>query len=181
MIEEILRYNRAFVEEQRYDSFITNKYPDKKIAILSCMDTRLTELLPEALGIKNGDVKIIKNAGGGIAHPFGSVVRSLIVAIYDLGVEEIMVIGHTDCGVQHMDSAKLIEKMKERGVSEETLGLINYCGIDFESWLSGFECAEDSVRESVNILKTHPLIPTNIVVRGFIIDSTTGELIETQK
>ena len=181
MIEEILRHNRAFVEEKRYDRFITNKYPDKKIAILSCMDTRLTELLPEALGIKNGDVKIIKNADGGNAHPFGSVVRSLNVAIYDLGVEEIMVIGHTDCGVQHMDSAKLIEKMKERGVSEETLGLINYCGIDFESWLSGFECAEDSVRESVNILKTHPLIPTNIVVRGFIIDSTTGELIETQK
>ena len=67
MIEEILRHNRAFVEEKRYDRFITNKYPDKKIAILSCMDTRLTELLPEALGIKNGDVKIIKNAGGGIA------------------------------------------------------------------------------------------------------------------
>lgn len=49
-----------------------------------------------------------------LTHPFGSVVRSLIMAIYDLGVEEIMVIGHTDCGVQHMDSAKLIEKMKRR-------------------------------------------------------------------
>lgn len=43
MIEEILRHNRAFVEEKRYDRFITNKYPDKKIAILSCMDTRLTK------------------------------------------------------------------------------------------------------------------------------------------
>ena len=62
MIEEILAYNKQFVENKGYESYITNKYPDKKIAILSCMDTRLTALLPAALGIKNGDVKMIKNA-----------------------------------------------------------------------------------------------------------------------
>ena len=64
MIDEILKYNKQFVAEKGYERFITTKYPDKKIAILSCMDTRLTELLPAALGIKNGDVKMIKNAGG---------------------------------------------------------------------------------------------------------------------
>ncbi len=176
MIEEILEYNKKFVQEKKYSKYITNKFPDKKIAILSCMDTRLTELLPEALGIKNGDVKIIKNAGGSISHPFGSVIRSLIVAIYDLGVEEIMVIGHTDCGVQHMESKALIEKMKSKGISEASIDLIKYCGIDFESWLSGFDDVDDSVKESVSILKNHPLIPGNIVVRGFIMDSTTGEL-----
>ena len=53
------------------------------------MDTRLTELLPAALGIKNGDVKIIKNAGGTITHPFGSAMRSLLVAIYELGIREV--------------------------------------------------------------------------------------------
>jgi len=176
MIEEIVKYNKKFVAEEKYNKYITNKFPDKKIAILSCMDTRLTELLPEALGIKNGDVKIIKNAGGSISHPFGSVVRSLIVAIYDLGVEEIMIIGHSDCGVQHMDSKNLVEKMKARGISEDSIDLIKYCGINFESWLSGFDNGDDSVRESVNILKSHPLIPENIKVIGFIMDSTTGEL-----
>ena len=73
MLEEILAYNKKFVEDKGYEAYITNKYPDKKIAILSCMDTRLTALLPAALGIKNGDVKMIKNAGGVISHPFGSV------------------------------------------------------------------------------------------------------------
>lgn len=68
MIEEILEYNRKFVEEKRYEPYMTSKYPDKKIAILTCMDTRLTELLPAALGLKNGDVKMIKNAGGVITH-----------------------------------------------------------------------------------------------------------------
>ena len=64
MLDEILAYNKQFVENKGYEKYITNKYPDKKIAILSCMDTRLTALLPAALGIKNGDVKMIKNAGG---------------------------------------------------------------------------------------------------------------------
>lgn len=64
MIDELVSYNREFVKNKGYEKYITNKYPDKKIAIVSCMDTRLTELLPASLGIKNGDVKIIKNAGG---------------------------------------------------------------------------------------------------------------------
>ena len=100
MIDEIMEYNRKFVENKGYEPYLTSKYPDKKLAILTCMDTRLLELLPAALGIKNGDAKIIKNAGGVIVHPYGSVVRSLLVGILELGVEEVMVIGHTDCGVQ---------------------------------------------------------------------------------
>ena len=76
MIDEIMEYNRKFVENKGYEPYLTSKYPDKKLAILTCMDTRLLELLPAALGIKNGDAKIIKNAGGVIVHPYGSVVRS---------------------------------------------------------------------------------------------------------
>ena len=79
MIEEMLAYNRTFVENQEYRKYTTSKYPNKKIAILTCMDTRLVELLPAALGIRNGDVKMIKNAGGMITGPFDSTVRSLLV------------------------------------------------------------------------------------------------------
>ena len=56
MIEEMLAYNREFVRSKGYEKFQTSKFPDKKIAILTCMDTRLVELLPAALGIRNGDV-----------------------------------------------------------------------------------------------------------------------------
>ena len=89
-------------EEKRYEQYAASKYPNKKIAILTCMDTRLVELLPAALGLRNGDVKIIKNAGGVVTNPFGSVIRSLLVAIIELGVEEIMVIGtHRLRGAAH--------------------------------------------------------------------------------
>ena len=50
MIDQILEYNRRFVEDKGYERFATDKYPDKKIAIVACMDTRLVELLPAALG-----------------------------------------------------------------------------------------------------------------------------------
>ena len=121
IIEEMLAYNKQFVAEKRYEQYAASKYPNKKIAILTCMDTRLVELLPAALGLKNGDVKIIKNAGGVVTNPFGSVIRSLLVAIIELGVEEIMVIGHTDCGVQHIDSDIMIHHMKQRGISQYDL------------------------------------------------------------
>ena len=169
MIDELVSYNREFVKNKGYEKYITNKYPDKKIAIVSCMDTRLTELLPASLGIKNGDVKIIKNAGAIISHPFGSVIRSLMVAIYELGVVEVMIIGHTDCGAKHMNSSEMIEKMKERGIPQERIDMIRYCGIKFET-------SEASVHETVEQIRNHPLVPSDITVRGFVIDSVTGEL-----
>lgn len=179
MIDELLKYNKSFVETKSYEKFLTTKYPDKKIAIVTCMDTRLVELLPAALGLKNGDVKIIKNAGGTITHPFGSAMRSLLVAIYELGVEEVMIIGHTDCGVQHMDSEVMLSHMRSHGVSQDHIEMMEYCDIDLRSWLSGFDDTEDAVRKSVHIVKHHPLMPSEgINVRGFIMNSVTGELVE---
>lgn len=176
MINEILEYNKDFVENKGYEKYITNKYPDKKVAIVSCMDTRLTELLPAALGLKNGDAKIIKNAGGVISHPFGSVMRSLLIAIYELDVREILVIGHTDCGARYTDSQKMIEKMKEHGITQNNIDMVKYCGIDFDSWLGGFMDLDDSVKKSVELIHKHPLVPETITVYGLVIDSVTGEL-----
>ena len=131
MREEILAYNKQFVANKEYEKYRAGKYPEKKLAILSCMDTRLTELLPAALGIKNGDAKIIKNAGAVVTHPFGSVVRSLLVAIVELGVEEVMVIGHTDCGVQHIDADLILGHLQQRGISMEQIEMLKYAGVDF--------------------------------------------------
>ena len=75
---------------------------------------RLVELLPAALGIRNGDVKLIKNAGGTITNPFDSTMRSLLVAVYELGVNEVMIIGHTGCGVQGMDSQEMLHDARAR-------------------------------------------------------------------
>lgn len=176
MIQDILDFNENFVKNKGYEKYITSKYPDKKLAILSCMDTRLTELLPAALGIKNGDAKLIKNAGGLVISPFDSAMRSLLVAIYELGVEEIMVIAHSNCGACHMNGKEMTEMMIKRGISEETIRTVRNCGINLDHWLEGFHDTEDSVRNTVKCIKTHPLVPKDVIVYGFIIDSTTGQL-----
>ncbi len=178
MINEILKFNREFVAEKGYEPYLTDKYPDKKIAIVSCMDTRLTKLLPAALGLRNGDVKIIKNAGGVITNPFDSTMRSLLVGVYELGVEEIMIVGHTDCGVQGMDGEEMLHLMRRRGIDDEHISLMKHCGIDLEKWLHGFDNVDEAVRETVDLVRNHPLMPADVTVRGYIMDSTTGGLRE---
>ncbi|MDE6541178.1 MAG: carbonic anhydrase [Muribaculaceae bacterium] len=176
MIDEILEFNRSFVAERGYERFATDKYPDKKIAIVSCMDTRLVELLPAALGLRNGDVKIIKNAGATITNPFDSTMRSLLIAVYELGVEEIMVVGHTGCGVQGMDAEHMLQLMRERGISDEHISLMEHCGIDLRNWLHGFDDTDAAVAETVDLIKHHPLMPEGIGVAGYVMDTYTGGL-----
>lgn len=175
-LEEILKFNKEFVEKKEYEKYNTTKYPDKKIAILSCMDTRLTELLPKALDLKNGDAKIIKNAGGTVIHPFGSAMRSLLICVYEFDIKEIFIIGHYDCGVSSMDTDKMIKKTIEKGIDVQTLDTLSRAGIKVKKWLHGFDCVEESVRESVTKVKNHPLMPSNVAIHGLIMDPLTGRL-----
>ena len=176
VLYEIMDFNKSFVQNKEYEPFETTKYPNKKVVILSCMDTRLTELLPKALNLKNGDAKFIKNAGAVITHPFGSIMRSILIAIYELKAEEVLVIGHLGCGMSNVDTEKIIQNMLDSGISKETINALEYAGINFNEWLHGFGCVNDSVKETVKLIKNHPLISSSISVHGLIMDSQTGKL-----
>ncbi|MDM5156954.1 carbonic anhydrase [Bacillus sp. DX1.1] len=175
-LEEILQYNEKFVEEKKYEEYETGKFPNKKMVIISCMDTRLVELLPKAMNMRNGDVKIIKVAGAVISHPFGSIMRSILVAVYELGADEVCVVGHHDCGMTKIQASSTIEKMKERGVTEEKLDTLRYSGIDLEKFLGGFPSSKESVKHSVSVLRNHPLLPAEVPVHGLVIHPDTGKL-----
>ncbi|KMY45807.1 carbonic anhydrase [Bacillus sp. FJAT-27916] len=175
-LDEIMAYNREFVDKKEYTPYKTDKFPDKKMVVISCMDTRLVELLPKAMNISNGDVKIIKTAGAIVNHPFGSVMRSVLVAIHALGAEEVFVVGHEDCGMSTIDPDVFIDKMKDNGVPEETFQTLENVGIKVNSWVKGFSNVQESVNESVNLIKNHPLIPAHIPVTGMVINPETGKL-----
>lgn len=174
-IDQVIAYNREYVAAKGYEKHLTDKYPDKKLAVLSCMDTRLSILLQDALGLKNGDAKIIKNAGAIVPSMWDSAMRSIIVAVYELGVTEIMVVAHTNCGACHMSFGHFKEEMLRRGISERELSRSD---IDLDAWLEGFHDTEKSVRDTVAAIVNHPLMPRDVSVRGFIIDSATGQLTE---
>lgn len=176
LLDEILQYNKDFVSERKYEEYTTTKFPNKKMVILTCMDTRLLELLPKALNVGNGDVKLVKDAGALVSHPFGSIMRSLLIAVYQLQADEILVIGHYDCGMSGMKAEDMIASMKERGIKEETLETLIYSGIDVNKWLHGFDDVSESVKHSVDMIRKHPLIAKDIPVHGLVIDPATGKL-----
>ncbi|ASP24158.1 carbonic anhydrase [Bacillus velezensis] len=175
-LSSILEHNQQFVQERKYEPYQTTKFPKKKLVIVSCMDTRLTELLPQAMGLRNGDAKIIKNAGAIVSHPFGSVMRSILVAVYELQAEEVCIIGHRECGMSGLNAASILNKAKERGVEDKCLSLLQHAGVDLETWLTGFHSVEESVAHSVNMVRHHPLLPEEVPVHGLVIDPGTGML-----
>jgi carbonic anhydrase len=175
-LDDIITYNKKFVEEKAYERFHTTKFPDKNMVILTCMDTRLVELLPKAMNIANGDAKVIKNAGALVSHPFGGIMRSILVAIYMLKAEEVFVVGHHDCGMTGMHATPLLDKAAEAGVSKENIDTLKHAGIDIEGFLQGFKSVEESVKESVHMINNHPLMPKNVLVHGLIIHPDTGKL-----
>jgi carbonic anhydrase len=176
IVTDILEYNRSFVENREFEQYRTDKFPDKRMVVLTCMDTRLVELLPRAMNLKNGDAKIIKNAGAIITQPFGNIMRSVIVAIYELNAREVCVVGHHECGMTGLNSNRIVEKAKLWGISEDTLNTLDHSGINLHRWLTGFDNVQEGVVNSVSIIRNHPLLPKGIPVHGLIIDPMSGKL-----
>jgi carbonic anhydrase len=176
LLNEILDHNQKFVETREYEKYETTKFPNKRMVILTCMDTRLLELLPKALNVSNGDVKTIKNAGALVSHPFGSIMRSILIAVYELKAEEVLVIAHHDCGMSGLKAEPVIESMKNRGVKDETIDTLTYSGINIKKWLHGFDNVTESVEHSVGLIKNHPLMPEGVPIHGLVIDPKTGKL-----
>jgi len=175
-VSRIIRHNRAFVRRKDYRTFVTDRFPDKRIVILTCMDTRLTELLPKALNLRNGDAKIIKNAGAIVSHPFGSVMRSILVAVYNLKADTIIVVGHHNCGMTGLKACTILKQAPRRGVRMNDIEAISRLGVNLEEWLKGFRNVRTAVKQSVEIVKTHPLLPSKVKVHGFIMHPKTGKL-----
>lgn len=176
LLKEILDYNEQFVTEKEYVKYETDKFPDKRMVVLSCMDTRLVELLPKSMNIRNGDVKFLKTAGAIVSHPFGSAMRSILVAIYELHADEVFVVGHHDCGMSSVNVDSMIAKMHDRGIPAERIETIENSGITLRKWIKGFDDVADSVRNSVSVIRNHPLVPKDVPVHGLVISPETGKL-----
>jgi carbonic anhydrase len=137
--------------------------PARKIAIVACMDARLT--LEPMLGLKTGDAHIIRNAGGIVTE---DVVRSLIISQQLLGTKEVMIINHTDCGMLTFNDEAL------RAQLVKSTGKLAVAPARFYA----FSNLEQNVREQIHKLKSHPWIPRQIAVRGFVYEVRSGRLKE---
>ena len=160
VIDEVLAANEIYSRNHELRGLTPR--PERKLAILTCMDTRLSI---RTLGLKTGDAHIIRNAGGIVTD---DTLRSLLVSHYLLGTEEIMVINHTDCGLMHTNEQDLRTKI------QNLAGTAALAPASFYT----FQNIEENVRHQLQKLRTHPWIPKTIAVRGFVYDVSSGLLRE---
>lgn len=177
-LAQVLKANNEFINSKSThrideDCYSISKFPNRHLAIFTCMDTRLVEFLEPAMGIKRGEVKVIKNAGNCITGAFASTIRSLVVAIFELEVKEIMVIGHLDCGIAHSTSRELTQKMLARGISQDAIKMVES---ELELWLDQFQNPIDNVKSVVYKIQCNPLIPKDIPVHGLMFNPNTGAI-----
>lgn len=177
-VQQVLDDNRAFLRASARRRPAVPGRPAKHMAVLTCMDTRLTRMLPEALGLHDGDANIIKVAGGTIVEPYGEAMRSLVVAVAELGVTDVLVIGHTNCGTCGMRPEHMMEELVRAGVSRERLDAAVEDDQRAAAFLKGFDRVDDEVSRNVRTIREHPLMPEQVNVFGFVIDIETGALAE---
>jgi carbonic anhydrase len=160
-IDELLQNNRAFaggLAERHLDV-----KPSRRLAIVTCMDSRLDVFA--ALGLGDGEAHVLRNAGGVITD---DVIRSLAVSQRRLGTREVMLVHHTDCGM---------EKITDDGFRlelQETTGIAPAFAIE------SFTDVEADVRQSIRRVRTSPFLPHREVVRGFVYDVDTHRLREVE-
>jgi len=178
ILKDILKANKIFCQRSQF-SYVQEgedaKVPQRHFAIVTCMDTRLVNFLEPALGIQRGECTLIKSAGNYITDSFDNIIQSLLVSIFELGVTEIFVIGHQECGMTNTTSDKIIGTMIQRGISMEAIKL--FCS-KIETWANGFKDPESNVYNTVKKLKEHPLIPADIVIHGLMFHPRSGKLEE---
>jgi carbonic anhydrase len=135
--------------------------PAKKTIVVTCMDARLVPT--RFLGLEEGDAHVIRNAGGRVQD----ALRSIVISEQLLGTNEVLVIHHTDCGMLTFKNEDLY------GVVKENLGA-DASDIDFLP----FPDLEQSVRDDVEFLKSSPLVPDDVSIRGFVYDVKSGKVSE---
>ena len=177
IIDELLKANEAYLANPPVDytqeDHHASKLPKKQLAVVTCMDTRLVNFLEPALGIERGDVKMIKVVGNVVTGVFDSVIKSLMVAIYELGVKDIAVIGHSECGMAKTTSESLTKAMLGRGVSPDAIKMVEH---ELKEWADAFKEPEQNVKDAVDAIRNNPLIPKDVGVHGLLFHPRTGKL-----
>jgi carbonic anhydrase len=157
--DELLRNNERYAHS--FDKGDLPMPPAKQIAIVTCMDARLSPYV--MLGLSEGDAHVIRNAGGVITD---DEIRSLMISQRLLGTREVMLIQHTNCGMLTFSDDEVKDQIQEE------------IGIKPSFALESFTDLEENVRQSIKRIEASPFIPHKDSVRGFIYEVETGRLRE---
>ncbi|WP_198243819.1 beta-class carbonic anhydrase [methane-oxidizing endosymbiont of Gigantopelta aegis] len=178
ILNEVLLANREYANT--FDKADLPMPPGRHFAILTCMDARLDPA--KYAGLSEGDAHVIRNAGGRASD---DAIRSLVISYKLLGTREWFVIHHTDCGMETFTDDIMEDLLSKslKTASVDANGWHDCCEGPgsaegkYIKWLT-IKDQEISVTEDVIRIKSHPLVPADIPVYGYIYDVKSGSLIE---
>jgi carbonic anhydrase len=158
--DELLANNARYVD--RFADHSLGLRPRRQLAIVACMDSRMD--IFEMLGLAHGDAHIIRNAGGVVTD---DVIRSLVLSQRLLETREIILLHHTDCGLEKVVGDSLTEEIEaETGIRP--------------SWsIESFKDPFQDVRQSIRRLQVSPFVAYKAHIRGFVYRVEDGRLVET--
>lgn len=161
--DEALQANARFAQD--FSEGHLPPSPARRLAVVTCMDARI--MVDRVLGLRIGDAHVIRNAGGIVTE---DVIRSLLVSHHLLFTQEFVIINHTECGQLAYKDEELRTRLRQ---------VTGTTPVVPSSFLT-FTDLEENVRVQVEKVKSHPWIPSHIVVRGFVYDVRTGRLREVR-
>jgi carbonic anhydrase len=157
--DDLLANNERYAES--FDKRDLGAAPARKVAIVACMDARLDPA--RVLGLAEGDAHVIRNAGGAVTD---DAIRSLAISQRKLGTDEIVLLHHTDCGMQTFSDDGF-----RREIEDDT-------GVRPPWAAETFDDLDADVRQSIARIRASPFIPRKDAVRGFVYDVASGRLRE---
>ena len=159
-LDAVLAANRRYAEEFAKGHLPGS--PARRLAVLTCMDARIDPA--KALGLQEGDAHVVRNAGGRASD---DAIRSLVISSHLLGTREVLVIHHSDCGMLAFTNEQLRDQLRrDLGVDASDVDFLPFTNV------------EQSLREDVARIRSSPLLPRDISVRGLLYDVRTGQLRE---
>jgi carbonic anhydrase len=163
LIDKALKANKAYAK--KYDKKLGG-HPTPKIAVVTCMDPRLSDL-SGILGLPNSDLDVIRTGGPAVTQ---DVLGELVVSTRVLGTTEILLLNHTGCGFTTFTDEELNAKLTA------LTGDASPAPMRFFS----YKDPEENTREQIKTVRSHPWIAKEVPVRGFVFDVNTGLLSEVQ-
>jgi carbonic anhydrase len=163
IIDNAVKSNREYAN--KHDPKLGRR-PLPKIAVVTCMDPRMSNL-PEILGLPQADIDVIRTGGPAVTE---DVLGELVVSTRVLGTTEIMLLNHTGCGFTTFTDDELNAKLAASTGDPSPVPMRFF----------SFKDPEQNTREQIDKVRSHPWIAKNVPVRGFVFDMETGLLSEVK-
>lgn len=151
---------------------------NKKALIITGLHEKSHRLFPTITNRKREELIVLNSFGAVISQPYGCMIRTIIMAVYNENVEEIYIVGERSSQEHSVKEEELLSRIQDVGISKgmiETIEYINVVGNDVLNWLVGPPDVKIIIQKNIDLIQRHPLIPKTVSVYGFIANTETNE------